>query len=105
MSTHEQNNQSPPTARERRKAGAFDIRTFIALLIGIYGVALVIMGLVATSDDDLTRAGGVNVNLWAGIGMVVVAAGFQTWAKLRPVVVPVDPEAGAGSTDGTETPK
>ena len=27
------------------------------------------------------------MNLWAGIGMVVVAVAFQAWAKLRPVVV------------------
>ena len=33
-----------------RRAGAFDIRTFIALLIGIYGLVLVLMGLFATSD-------------------------------------------------------
>ena len=32
------------------KAGAFDIRNFIAMLIGIYGIILIIVGLVATSD-------------------------------------------------------
>ncbi len=76
----------------RKKAGAFDIRNFIALLIGAYGVVLVVMGLVGTTDTDLRRAGGLNVNLWAGLGMVVVAAAFLTWARLRPVVVP--PDAG-----------
>jgi len=73
------------------QAGAFDIRTFIALLIGIYGVVLVVMGLFGTSDEALARADGLNVNLWAGLGMVVVAVTFQVWAKMRPVVVPDEP--------------
>lgn len=75
------------------KAGAFDIRTFIAMLIGIYGVVLVGAGLFGTSDEQLAKSDGLNVNLWAGIGMVVVAALFQAWAMWRPVVVPDDPEA------------
>lgn len=70
------------------KAGAFDIRIFIAMLIGLYGVVLVATGLVGTSDDELARAGGVNINLWAGLGMIVFAACFLAWARLRPVVVP-----------------
>jgi hypothetical protein len=76
----------------RHRAGAFDIRTFIALLIGVYGVVLVVTGLVGTSEEELARAGGVNVNLWAGLGMVVFAACFLAWARLRPVVVPDHPE-------------
>jgi hypothetical protein len=72
----------------RHRAGAFDIRTIIAMLIGIYGVVLVLTGLLATSEDELRRAGGMNVNLGAGIGMLVVAALFVAWARLRPVVVP-----------------
>jgi hypothetical protein len=73
---------------EVHRAGAFDVRTFIALLIGIYGIVLVLMGLFATSDQDLAKADGFNVNLWAGIGLIVVAVAFQTWAMLRPVIVP-----------------
>ena len=70
------------------QAGAFDIRTFIAMLVGIYGVVLVATGLVGTSDEALARADGLNINLWAGLGMVAVAAAFQVWAKVRPVRVP-----------------
>jgi len=71
-----------------RKAGAFDIRIFISMLIGLYGVVLVATGLVGTSDDELARADGVNINLWAGLGMILFAACFLVWARLRPVVVP-----------------
>ena len=71
-----------------RKAGAFDIRVFLASLIGIYGVVLVIYGIIGSSAADLKKTGDVNINLWAGIGMLVVSAFFITWARLRPVVVP-----------------
>lgn len=71
----------------KKTAGAFDIRIIIAMLIGLYGVVLVITGLVATSDADLDKADGVNINLWGGLGMVAVAALFLVWARLRPIVV------------------
>ena len=74
--------------RASRTAGAFDIRTVIAALLGFYGGVLVVGGLVAPSDADLRRAGGLNINLWAGVGLIVVAGALQTWAMLRPVVVP-----------------
>ncbi|RSM49478.1 hypothetical protein DMA12_03360 [Amycolatopsis balhimycina DSM 5908] len=83
--------ESQPRAR---KAGAFDIRLIIALLIGVYGVILTIMGAAFTSDEQLAKAAGVNINLWAGIGMLVVSALFILWAKLRPLVVPAEPESG-----------
>ena len=85
--------QTKPAARQggkTQRAGAFDIRTFIAMLIGLYGVVLVLTGLLGTSDADLARAGGLNINLWAGLGMVVVAGAFLVWARMRPVVVPAD---------------
>ena len=70
------------------RAGAFDIRNFIAMLIGIYGVVLVIYGIIGSSDTQLAKSDGVNINLWAGLGMLVVGIGFFVWAKVRPVVVP-----------------
>ncbi|MEV4145056.1 hypothetical protein AB0J40_15400 [Amycolatopsis sp. NPDC049691] len=75
------------------KAGAFDIRLIIALLIGVYGIILTIMGIGFTSDEEIAKAAGVNINLWAGIGMLVVAALFVIWAKVRPLVVPAAPES------------
>ena len=78
------------TGRGSTVAGAFDIRNFIALLIGIYGAVLIITGLVGTSDADLRKAGGFNVNLWAGVGMAVVSMAFFVWARTRPVRLPGD---------------
>ncbi|MDQ3579337.1 MAG: hypothetical protein M3443_17440 [Actinomycetota bacterium] len=73
---------------EAKKAALFDLRGVIALLFGIYGVVLTIMGLFATSQQDLDKAGGINVNLWVGIGMLVVTGLFALWVVLRPLVIP-----------------
>lgn len=78
-------------APKRSKAGLFDIRSIIAMLIAIYGLILVITSFF-TSDSQVQRTNGANLNLWAGIGMLVVAAVFAVWVKLRPTVVVEDPE-------------
>ena len=70
----------------KHTAGAFDIRNIIGGLIGLYGVILTLMGIFG--DKELDKTGGVNANLWAGLGMLVVGLGFLIWARLRPVVVP-----------------
>ncbi|MFI0470899.1 MULTISPECIES: hypothetical protein [Saccharopolyspora] len=75
-------------------AGAFDIRTVIALLFAIYGAVLAIVGVVQP-QAEIDKAAGVNINLWAGIGMLVFAVVFVAWARLRPIVVPDEAERGA----------
>ncbi|MFD2081256.1 hypothetical protein SAMN05421678_10458 [Actinopolymorpha cephalotaxi] len=87
---------------KKTKAGAFDVRIVIAGLIGFYGVVLVVMGLVADDAAARAKTGDVNANLWAGIGMVVFAAAFVVWARLRPVVVtsPESPAEDAGPAGG-----
>jgi uncharacterized membrane protein len=81
-------------------AGAFDIRNVIAALIGIYGVVLVVVGLVGASDEQLQKTGGVNANLWAGIAMAAVGLAFALWSRLRPIVV--DEAAVAEARDGQD---
>ncbi|MDA3628029.1 hypothetical protein [Saccharopolyspora oryzae] len=68
-------------------AGAFDIRTVIALLFAIYGVVITVVGVVQP-QSEIDKSAGVNINLWAGIGMLVFAAVFIAWARLRPIRVP-----------------
>ncbi len=93
-----QDDASEPTTTQ--KVGAFDIRNFIGALIGLYGIILLILGLVAFNDMESARTGGINANLWAGIGMIVVAVIFLLWARLEPLKVEVpldiaeDPEPG-----------
>ncbi|KRE92831.1 hypothetical protein ASG76_15300 [Nocardioides sp. Soil774] len=72
------------------KAGAFDIRNIIGALLGVYGVILTLAGLFADQAPDKT--GDVNANLWTGLALVVVAALFLGWARLKPIVVPADVE-------------
>lgn len=86
-SDHDHSEEEAP-----HRAGAFDIRTFIAFLIGIYGIVLVLVGLFDSNAAQRAKSDGINVNLWAGLGMVIVAAGFLLWARMRPVVVSKDPE-------------
>jgi hypothetical protein len=76
-------------AEQTKKAGAFDIRVVIAALIGIYGVVLSVLGIIA-DPKEVDKAAGININLWGGIAMLVFAALFVLWARLRPIVVPVD---------------
>jgi len=86
------------TGQRAHRIGLFDIRIIIGSLIGLYGVILVITGLF-TSDSQIDKSDGLNINLFAGICMIVAAAAFIIWARLRPIVVPADPddEATKGS--------
>ena len=84
-----------------KQAGAFDIRVFIGALLGIYGVILTLTGLFATSDEGLAKADGVNVNLWTGLALLLSAAFFVMWTRLRPVVVrPEEIDDGERRVDG-----
>ncbi|MGN6412362.1 hypothetical protein [Flexivirga sp.] len=71
----------------RHTAGAFDVRNIIAMLMGIYGVVLIIMGLVNFTEADKRKADDVNLNLWCGIGILIFAILMALWAYLRPIVV------------------
>jgi hypothetical protein len=66
----------------------FDLRSIIALLFGVYGIILTVMGLFFESAAELQKAGGIDINLWSGIVMILVAALFALWAWLRPLVPP-----------------
>ncbi|MGH3626364.1 MAG: hypothetical protein ACRDRL_02810 [Sciscionella sp.] len=77
-------NQNAPVSRS---AGLFDLRYILALLFIVYGVVLTIMGLVSFSAADRAKTGDININLWAGVIMIVVALLFAGWAWLRPVRV------------------
>ena len=94
-----------PAETRKHTAGAYDVRTVIAGLIGLYGIVLTIMGLVGDNADDRAKTGDWNANLWSGIVMILVAVVFALWLKLRPIVV--DPvalqkEEGEGTSDGSD---
>lgn len=67
-------------------AGAFDIRNVIGALLGIYGVVLIISSVALDpGTSTLGEAKDSAYNLWAGAGMVVVAAVFFLWSKISPI--------------------
>ncbi|GGM04534.1 hypothetical protein GCM10010129_55160 [Streptomyces fumigatiscleroticus] len=68
-------------------ARLFDIRRIIGGLFVVYGVIVTIAGFTA-SDADLDKAEGVNINLWTGLGMLVLGLFFLVWLKLRPTAPP-----------------
>jgi hypothetical protein len=79
-----------------RKANMFDIRRLIGGLFAIYGVILLVLGLVG-SHTVKHKAHDINIDLWTGIGMLVFAAFMIAWGFLRPVM-PEPPETrGQGS--------
>ncbi|MFD8273851.1 hypothetical protein [Streptomyces flaveolus] len=71
-------------------ARLFDIRRIIGGLFVVYGVIVTIAGFVA-SDDDIDKAQGVNINLWTGVGMLLLGLFFLVWLKLRPIAPPAPP--------------
>lgn len=79
---------------ENQTAGAFDIRNIIGIVIGVFGVILVVVGLFFSPAEELAKSGGIRANLISGIVMTVFGVGFIAWSLLRPVVVPVDPTPG-----------
>jgi hypothetical protein len=71
-------------SRTSRAATLFDVRRIIGGLLLFYGLVLFVLGLT-DSDAEIDKAQGVNINLWAGVGMLVVGALFWAWALWRPL--------------------
>ena len=96
--------QPPPSTGESKKdqsraakaANLFDVRRLIAALFMLYGVVLTITGIVG-SHRVKTKAAGINIDLYTGIGMIVFAAVMISWALLRPTVAEPDETQGDGS--------
>ena len=74
-------------------ARLFDIRLIIGGLFVIYGIIVTIAG-ISPSDASLDKSEDVNINLWTGLGMLLLGIFFLAWLKLRPTVPPT-PEVPA----------
>ncbi len=62
----------------------FDLRDLIVALFTVFGAILVVAG-IFDGQDEIDKAAGVRINLWAGIGMIVLAAVFLVWRLWRPL--------------------
>jgi hypothetical protein len=79
-----------------RQANRFDVRRIIGGLFLVYGVILTLIGIFGSTAVK-HKAAGININLWAGLGMLVFAGLMIFWALARPVR-PEPPETrGQGS--------
>lgn len=65
----------------------FDVRRIIGALFVIYGLVVGIMGLL-DGPEAIKKAQGVNINLWTGIGMLILGLLFLLWMFLRPAKAP-----------------
>src|SRR3954454_1258630 len=74
----------PTSSRAERAANLFDLRRIIGGVLTAWGVLLIILGLTG-SVVEKNKAAGININLFAGIGMLVVGLLFLLWAFTRPL--------------------
>jgi predicted membrane channel-forming protein YqfA (hemolysin III family) len=88
--------QKPQTDTPKSAAARlFDIRLMIGSLFVVYGVMLTIAGLF-TSEAERKKAAGLNINLYLGIGMLILGILFLVWFKLNPLrVEPAADDDGA----------
>ena len=85
----------PDTGAEVPQSAAarlFDLRVLIGGLFLVYGVMLTVAGFF-TSSKDLAKASHININLWMGLGMLVIAVFFLTWWRLSPLRRDQPPDA------------
>src|SRR4051794_7995493 len=95
----ETSNEPTPKARVAAAANLFDLRRIIGGVFIVYGLLLTILGLF-DSQEEIDKAAGVNINLWAGLGMLVFGALMITWALTRPLADEfVAAEEGSGPMD------
>lgn len=78
------------TAPERPPLSAilFDLRSVIGLLFVVYGLVLTVLGLIGETPEELAKAGGLALNLWTGLAMLVGGIAFYVWAFLKPPLPP-----------------
>ena len=81
--------ETHPSAPQSAAAKLFDLRVLIGGLFTFYGVVLIIAGLFA-SPAQIQKAAGININLWMGIGMLIVGLLFLLWWRRRPLPPPVE---------------
>jgi hypothetical protein len=79
--------ETPDTGAEVPRSAAarlFDLRSIIGGLFILYGIMLTVAGFF-TSSANLAKASNININLWMGIGMLVVGVLFLLWWRLNPL--------------------
>ena len=81
----------------------FDIRVLIGGLFTLYGVLLTIYGFF-TSPAELAKAADININLWLGLGMLVLGLLFLLWVRLAPLQHAAEPNPTGQRSDDADPP-
>ena len=68
-------------------ARLFDVRRVIGGLFVVYGVIVTLRG-IFDGKADIDKAQGVRINLWMGLGMLVLGLLFLLWLRLNPPPAP-----------------
>lgn len=63
----------------------FDIRLIVGGLLTLYGLIVLIAGLVQMHP---AKSSGMHLNLWTGLGMLAVGLFMLAWMRLRPLAPP-----------------
>jgi hypothetical protein len=82
-----------------RTANLFDLRRIIGGVFVALGLLLTILGLF-DSQEEIDKAAGVNINLWAGLGMLALGVLFLVWAFARPLSEELGSEQPGGRPRG-----
>ena len=90
-------------AKAASAANKFDIRRLIGALFCLYALILIALGLFG-SQEVKTKAAGINVNLWTGLGMLVFGGLMIFWALSRPVMPERSERRGEGSGEMGRAP-
>lgn len=61
-----------------------DLRLLIGVLFAIYGVIVTLVG-VLDPAADVAKTGGIPINLYTGIGMLIVGVVFLVWNFSKPL--------------------
>ena len=61
-----------------------DIRIVIGAVLTIIGLFLIICSAFLNGPDEMAKTGGVNANLWSGLGLTVIAALMILWWTASP---------------------
>ena len=76
--------EDTPDRRALQAANLFDLRRIIGGLFIAYGVLLAVLG-IFDSQEEIDKAAGVNINLYAGLGMLAFGLLMLVWAFTRPL--------------------
>jgi hypothetical protein len=91
-------------AKVSSAARLFDVRRVIGGLFVVYGVIVTLLGLF-DNKSEIDKAQGVRINLWMGLGMLVLGLLMLLWLWLNPAKTPdlsEEPAADAGPEAAAE---